>query len=463
MSSKNGKRRLAVDVDAEEQGSAKKNKLPDKQHPFFSNSAARKRESLLPDSEKSTVKLDAPPTVEHWLHLDPFATLPTDSSTSTSTKKIKIAMYDLDGTLIKPASGVKFPKNAEDWKPWDHTVKPKLAEAHEQGFHLVIISNQNLREKALAEWRKKVPDITPGIPVRVLAAKAKDQYRKPGIGLYEFLINLYQAKGLEIDYEKSFYVGDAAGRTGDHNDTDRKFAVNAGLIFYTPEQYFKYVVMVLPSVLPQLSNDPYPREDKTPPVYAGFKGFDAAAELERMQDLPLVTPTNAPIIPTNTKEIVVFVGYPASGKTSFYNKYFKPHDYVHVNQDTLRSRDKCLAVVRETITFGKTGCVVDNTNRDAATRSLYVAMAKQLGVPIRCFFFTAFYNLAKHNNHYRAWYAKNAPEAERRSILPETAFIGFKNARQEPDDREGFDEIRRVNFAFDGTEEDRKIWTKWMW
>lgn len=86
------------------------------------------------------------------------------------------------------------------------------------------------------------------------------------------------------DYEKSFYVGDAAGRTGDHNDTDRKFAVNAGLIFYTPEQYFKYVVMVLPSVLPQLSNDPYPREDKTPPVYTGFKGFDAAAELERMQD-----------------------------------------------------------------------------------------------------------------------------------------------------------------------------------
>lgn len=127
----------------------------------------------------------------------------------------------------------------------------------------------------------------------------------------------------------------------------------------------------------------------------------------------------------------------ASGKTSFYNKYFKPHDYVHVNQDTLRSRDKCLAVVRETITFGKTGCVVgksilasaissdykgypavsDNTNRDAATRSLYVAMAKQLGVPIRCFFFTASYNLAKHNNHYRAWYAKNVPEAEVRSLV----------------------------------------------
>lgn len=103
-----------------------------------------------------------------------------------------------------------------------------------------------------------------GLPMRVLAATAKDQYRKPGIGLYELLHNLYEAKGLEIgtcyitarfdishalshaaaffctkDVENSFYVGDAAGRAGDHNDTDRKFAVNAGLTFYTPEQYFK--------------------------------------------------------------------------------------------------------------------------------------------------------------------------------------------------------------------------------
>ena len=41
------------------------------------------------------------------------------------------------------------------------------------------------------------------------------------------------------DLKNSFYVGDAAGRDGDHNDTDRKFADNAGLTFFTPEQYFR--------------------------------------------------------------------------------------------------------------------------------------------------------------------------------------------------------------------------------
>ena len=39
-------------------------------------------------------------------------------------------------------------------------------------------------------------------------------------------------------------------------------------------------------------------------------------------------------------------------------------------------------------------------------------MAKQLKIPIRCFFFTAPYELAKHNNAYRAWAKKNVPEAE---------------------------------------------------
>jgi len=38
-----------------------------------------------------------------------------------------------------------------------------------------------------------------------------------------------------IDMAESYFVGDAAGRPGDHSGTDRKWAVNAGLKFYTPE------------------------------------------------------------------------------------------------------------------------------------------------------------------------------------------------------------------------------------
>jgi hypothetical protein len=38
--------------------------------------------------------------------------------------------------------------------------------------------------------------------------------------------------------ERSFYVGDAAGRPGDHSDSDRKMAQAAGLPFFTETEFF---------------------------------------------------------------------------------------------------------------------------------------------------------------------------------------------------------------------------------
>lgn len=93
---------------------------------------------------------------------------------------------------------------------------------------------------------------------------------------------------------------------------------------------------------------------------------------------------------------------------------------MHVNQDTLGSRPKCLKAAEEALKTGKS-CVVgalsllpspcvgmkrpspDNTNRDTATRKLYVALAKKVGVPARCFLFEGSMDLAWHNNLYRAY------------------------------------------------------------
>lgn len=43
-------------------------------------------------------------------------------------------------------------------------------------------------------------------------------------------------KGVSLNQKDSFFVGDAAGRDRrDHSACDRKFAINAGLQFYTPD------------------------------------------------------------------------------------------------------------------------------------------------------------------------------------------------------------------------------------
>jgi bifunctional polynucleotide phosphatase/kinase len=68
--------------------------------------------------------------------------------------------------------------------------------------------------------------------------------------------------------------------------------------------------------------------------------------------------------------------------------------------------------------------------------------------------------LAKHNSVYRAIYApKTNPPRE---LLPGSAFSGYVAQFQEPSLDEGFDELRGVNFVFEGSEDERKKWDMWM-
>lgn len=67
-----------------------------------------------------------------------------------------------------------------------------------------------------------------------------------------------------------------------------------------------------------------------------------------------VSPADAMILPeVSRQELVVFVGYPCLGKTSFYHKHFSPAGYAHVNQDTLSSRQMCVRAADEALKGGK--------------------------------------------------------------------------------------------------------------
>lgn len=116
--------------------------------------------------------------------------------------------------------------------------------------------------------------------------------------------------------------------------------------------------------------------------------------------VPRVVPTSSPILPVEPRqELVIFVGYPSLGKSTFYQQHFREAKYVHVNQDTLKTRLKCVKLVRESLCDGRS-CVVgmyveiyrsppplnpntDNTNRDAQTRKYYLDIAKELDIPAR--------------------------------------------------------------------------------
>jgi len=326
-------------------------------HPFFSN---KSDEPSKPTTFK-WIKPNPGPnhTLLHGINLNPKSS-------------IKVAAFDLDGTIIL---GTFWSKTTEgEWKWWNPMVPSRLKALHNDGYSIIIISNQGLKKAALKAWKDvKIPSIAaalPDVPFRIFGAKEKDQFRKPMPGIWYELERVFREDGVEIDKKASFFVGDAAGRLADlpsgrqadHASSDLKFADNVGIQFSTPEEYFL-----------GKHHTPYTRQ-----------GFNVS----QLDKLPLFLPTNTPLIPAPSasfkrmRELILFVGYPCLGKSSFYRRHFQPIGYKHVNQDTLKTRDKCIKAVEQALGTGES-CVVDNTNRDVKTRKYYVDVARRLGVPVR--------------------------------------------------------------------------------
>lgn len=109
-------------------------------------------------------------------------------------------------------------------------------------YAIVIITNQgsiSLRndpktiksdQRSLANFKTKVTSVFShfDFPILLLAATARDYYRKPRIGMWkELLEDLDLDEGIGPDLQSSFFVGDASGRAArtnakaDHACSDR--------------------------------------------------------------------------------------------------------------------------------------------------------------------------------------------------------------------------------------------------
>ncbi|GAA5986189.1 hypothetical protein JCM11641_002883 [Rhodosporidiobolus odoratus] len=361
----------------------------------------------------------------------------------------KVAAFDIDGTVIQPKEGRKFPRDETDWQMLYPEVVPKIRDAHAAGFAIVLISNQAGQPKSQEKFKRKMPLMCKklGVPLHVFAAFEYDHFRKSATGMWDAYAGQFN-DGIEVDYTESFYVGDAAGRVGDHNDTDRKLAVNSGLLFFTPEEYF-------------LGKSSAPFQ---------LSGWNAA---QHDHNGPLYSPTSTPLFPGRlsefdavSPEVVLFVGFPGSGKTSFYQRHFQPQGYVHINQDTLKSRPACINLVRACLSSSPPKpCVVDNTSPTADVRAEYIQLVRSSfpKVKIRCFYFTAPMELAMHNSVYRAAYAStDKGNGKKREVLPMIAFTSYKQRFQQPKMEEGFDELKQIHFKFEGTPEEFKKWQRWL-
>ena len=393
----------------------------------------------------------------------------------------KIAAFDLDSTLITTSSGKRHAGSATDWKWWHPQVPGKLRELYEGGYRVVILSNQggltlhvdaNYKGpkagalKRVGDFKQKCSAILNNLdlPTTVYAATAKDIYRKPRRGMWKELCEDYDIPEDEVDLEGSFFVGDAGGRVAglakgtdgvkatkkDFSCSDRNFAHNVGIDYKTPEEFFL--------------GEP-PRDFARDFDLANFS-YDKAEASPHQEGL---------FEKINDKDIVLFCGAPGAGKSTFYWNHLKPLGYERINQDILKSRDKCVKVAQDhleegdSIVIGQSCCLrndfqkltlsPDNTNADPDTRAVWIELARKNKTPVRCVWFKTPLQVCEHNDAVRSQNAKLNPES--RQGLPGQAFHGFASRYKEPRLDEGFQDIVEVPFAFRGTEDDYAIWANY--
>lgn len=160
------------------------------------------------------------------------------------TPSATIAAFDFDGCVANTPLGGNDP-NA--WSMQFAHVPAVLKALHAAGHSIVLVTNESMdRFKKPDAIRSAILKKTgrlagfaaaANVPMLALCATAKDDFRKPATGAWTFLRDHANA-GVPIDRAASFFVGDAAGRPGDHSDSDRAFALKVGVTFHDEKTFF---------------------------------------------------------------------------------------------------------------------------------------------------------------------------------------------------------------------------------
>lgn len=252
----------------------------------------------------------------------------------------KLALFDVDGTLVLSKAGRRWAANADDWV-FAGEVPAVLKRYHEDGYVVAFVSNQS-------EWqlgdtlRTKFQSILDALTAAngwapwclIATAKIKERdvvYRKPARGLYDLLLLKLPFMPTTVEM-----CGDAVG-AGDPfppfrwSDSDHGFAAAIGAVFKRPTDVFG---------------------------------------------------TRLPVIaPEKPQELIILVGNPGSNKSSTA-RLLAAAGYEHIEQDVVGTKAAVGKAVRIALA-AKKSVVVDATHGSLANREPLIKLAANAKVPYR--------------------------------------------------------------------------------
>ena len=169
-------------------------------------------------------------------------------------KKYKYLFCDLDGTLIKTASGKTFAEDATDFRI-RKDVLDKIRELHHKnGLEFIaIVTNQGGIPQYISErdFAAKLDAIKTFVCEYIISPLVRayycasldtsDENRKPNVGmLAKAARDCTKILGSEFNKEKALMIGDASGKLGQFSDSDKKTAENFGIDYMDVEDFIKF-------------------------------------------------------------------------------------------------------------------------------------------------------------------------------------------------------------------------------
>lgn len=259
----------------------------------------------------------------------------------------KWALFDLDWTLIRPTttstrptlSGGPFCVQSNDWTIIPGRIE-RLQDFVREGWTLGIISNQKASGKRLETVKVRMQNIYQTLieyfpQIILLYSTEENIYRKPNIGWSQHLQFL----------PNSLYVGDACQdltqpqRSWGYADSDRQFAFNLGILFYSIEEVFPQIR--LPESL-----------FKTPNI------------------------------------VLLLVGPPGSGKTTFSRWATSQFpDFIHIESDAYKSNWPRIDKAFRTALQQQAKIMIDATNPTRARRIQIIDIAREYQAPVAIILF----------------------------------------------------------------------------
>ena len=163
-------------------------------------------------------------------------------------KKYEVIFADLDGTLIETISGETFPKGI-----WDMKIRFEVLDAIKKlnPEYILIVSNQGGIERGFVDrghFTTKLNYICKSIEeycncscygTYCTTNNKSDPFRKPNVGMLDYLTELYVGDDFDCIKPKSLMIGDASGKEGQFSDSDKKTAENFGIDYIDVDDFVK--------------------------------------------------------------------------------------------------------------------------------------------------------------------------------------------------------------------------------